>query len=376
MSHDQLLAVAERCHAAALDGARWPAALAAVADVTGGVDTTLEVRRGVGQVPIFFANGDRLPDHGVRNYLAHYSKVCPRIPYLDALPPGEVGFDHAFITEAEMDRDEFYADFLAPDRLRYFIGGSLRQPSEPANHVVAVHRSPAQGPASAAEIERMRRLLPHIGQAVDTFLRLRRHSDDERLLLDTLNGLACGVVLLDRRGRVVHVNAAAAAIVRAGDGLDLGGGRLRPSGPDARRALDRLLAAMLGGTLEAATVPGGSLYVPRRSGRPPYGLRLRRLPAAEDFGLPRPHPAIVLFIDDLADKVPPDAARIAAAFGLTRRQAELAAALYAGQSLRQHAATRGIGLSTARFHLYQLLARLGLRRQQELIRLIGTLSLD
>ncbi|MEQ9639208.1 MAG: hypothetical protein RIM84_04220 [Alphaproteobacteria bacterium] len=365
MARDQLLAVIGKCQAAALDGALWPAALAAIADVTGGVDTTLELRDQVAGAPVFFAHGARLPDDGVRNYLAHYAAVCPRIPYLDTLRPGQVGYDHDFISEAEMDHDEFYADFLARDGLRYFLAGALSG----AHRIVAVQRAQAQGHATPDEIARLSALLPHVGQAVDLFLRLRTADEGERRLLRALEHMPGGVVLLADDGRVCHANARAEAIARAGDGLSIAAGRLRPEMTAARQALERYLRDGMGEGLAS----GGDLYVPRPSGRPPYALRLRRLASAaedEDGALP----ALLVFIDEPGAGLPPSPARIAAALGLTQRQAELAAALYAGETLRQHAEARGIQLSTARYHLYQLMARLGLRRQGELIRLIAGLG--
>ncbi len=286
--------VIDRCYAASLDAGAWPAALTAVADYLGGTDTTLEAHRGPGTVPLFFAAGSRLPMHGIDAYIEHYSKVCPRIAYISARPAGEVGYDRAFLSESEMDRDEFYADFLAPDDLRYFLSATLANPPGPGVSFAAVHRSPRQGHASRDDARRMKRLIPHLRHALDTHLRLDAWAQRERSLLDMLGQLDTGVVLLDAAGRVLHANAVAEAIFRDADGLSAAGGRLGVTNAAARKRLDETLARFLGDALEAELRPGGEVVVPRPSGLLPYILSVRRLPpqpAGEGIGARRWRPS-------------------------------------------------------------------------------------
>ena len=277
-----LRTVIDRCYAASLDAGAWPAALTAVADYLGGTDTTLEAHRGPGTVPLFFAAGSRLPMHGIDAYIEHYSKVCPRIAYISARPAGEVGYDSAFISESEMDRDEFYADFLAPDRLRYFLSATLANSKGSGVSFAAVHRSPRQGHASREDARRMKRLVPHLRHALDTHLRLEASARREGALLELLGRLDTGVVLLDPAGRVLHANAIAEAIFRDADGLSAASAHLGVANADARKRLNEILARFLGDAMDAELQPGGEIVVPRPSGRLPYILSAAAPSAAAD----------------------------------------------------------------------------------------------
>lgn len=141
-----------------------PAALTAIADLLGGVDTTLEVHREVSAKPLFFAAGKRLPSVGIEDYLSHYAPICPRIPYFKTLAHGSVCHDYDFISEWQMDRDEFYADFLGPAGLRYAAAGILfNRPGKLGG--VYVHRSQSQGQADTSDLSALWRLVPHVARA-------------------------------------------------------------------------------------------------------------------------------------------------------------------------------------------------------------------
>jgi len=370
----QLVALIQTLYTASLDPTAWPIALTELADAVGGVDTTLEVHSGPGTIPLFFSCGNRLPGDGIEAYLAHYSKVCPRIPMIDAQKAGTVGVDYDFISESEMDRDEFYADFLVPAGLRYFMSACLTNcPGLPVSFA-AIHRSPRQGHASKREVARLRKLIPHLRQALDIHLRLHRQERREGALLDSFENVDEGVILLDNAGRAIHISAKADSILRAGDGIGLNGNGLMIADASAQQSYQTILAGFLDGSMSADLQPGGDVLVRRLSGRSPYILRVRRLPPRSIYDPAGLVPAAVVFLSDPEQETTIEAVRIAAVFGLTEKEAELVAALYAGCSLREHAAERGIRISTVRFHLYQAMAKMGVRRQTDMIRRLSRLS--
>jgi len=107
-----LLDVLDPLYAAALDEARWSDALGALNRTFAGSGTTLEVHAGDASLE-FFEQVD-LPDDGIDQYATYYHSVCPRLPFLRTLGAGRPARDAMHISEAGMDRSEFYADFLGP----------------------------------------------------------------------------------------------------------------------------------------------------------------------------------------------------------------------------------------------------------------------
>lgn len=364
-----LLGVVEAIYTAALDGGRWPAALTAVADLIGGVETTLEVHREVGAEPLVFFAGDRLPDLGIEDYLNHYAKICPRIPYLATLSAGSVDGDYAFISEREMDRDAFYADFLGSEDLRYFAAGVLMNRPGMLGGVY-VHRSPRQGHPEDSELALLSRLLPHLERSLDLALRLTNERGTETPFRDLLDLLPQAIVTLDQRGEVLFVNEAAAAILRKADGLALHKRQLHVADRTAKAQLSALLGNLLRNDLESGLSSGGQVVLRRPSGKPAFVMAVHRLAGLAAVFDDTAWPAVALFIYDPEVGTEPQASALAEAFSLTRREAGLAAALVQGQSLHEHAKARGVKISTVRTQLLSLMRKTDTHSQTELVRLL------
>lgn len=365
-----LLGVVEDFYTAALDGGRWPAALTALADLVGGVETTMEVHREVGAQPLFFLAGDRLPDLGIEAYLEHYAEICPRIPHLATLSAGSVCGDYDFISEKEMDRDAFYADFLGPEDLRYFASGVLvNRPGMLGG--VYVHRSPRQGHPDEAELALLGRLLPHLERSLDLSLRLTAVGGLETRFHDLLDRLRQAIVTLDRQGRVGFANEAAAALMKKADGLALHNRQLHLADAAAGAQLAALLRNLLRDDLNAGLSSGGQVVVRRPSGGPAYVLAVHRLAGVQAVFEEAASPAVAVFIYDPDLVAEPQAAALAEVFSLTRREAGLAVALLQGQSLQAHAAARGVKISTVRTQLLSLMRKTDTHSQAELVRLLA-----
>ena len=134
--------VIRQVYAAALDDTLWAPTLMAAADCLGAVGATVEIIDKTLAKPVFF-HGAGLADDGMADYVAHYAAICPRLPHVDRNGAGHVSYDGLFISEAEMDRNPFYAEFLPRDDLRYFIAGTLRNDANCIGLVTA-QRTPRQ----------------------------------------------------------------------------------------------------------------------------------------------------------------------------------------------------------------------------------------
>lgn len=365
-----LLDAVDTVYAAALDGGRWGRALTEVADLLGGVDATLEVHHRIGTRPFFFASGTRLPPVGIDAYLAYYAKVCPRIPYVASLKTGGVGCDHGFISEAQIDRNEFYADFLGPSRLRYFAAGMLvNKPGRLAG--VYVHRSPTQGHPGDSDLSLLSRLVPHVARSLDLHLRLKERAAGETRILDLLDRLPQAILTLDDRGDVLFANETAAAMLRHDDGLKLRDGRFRLGDTTANGLMVRILGDLLKRDLDAGMAAGGHVVARRPSGRAAYVLTVHRLSGVRETYEDAVIPAAAIFVYDPEMSTRPRASALAQAFSLTPREAALAVSLFEGWTLREHAEARGVTYTTERTHLRSLMLKTATHRQTDLVRLLA-----
>jgi hypothetical protein len=209
---DDLLTTIEAIYSAGLDAELWPQALAGVMRCVGGIGATLEFfDRQVLNLTEFYSFG--IPPANELAYLADYSALSPRLPYLLKLKPGELLWDYIVLDEQQMNHDPFYSEFLAPVGFRYFIGATL-QPTEQERTLFSVQRATKQGHAEKSHITAMRRLLPHVQQAVDVARRLKAAGGARHSLESGLDWLADGAALVRADGHLVYANEALQAIAR------------------------------------------------------------------------------------------------------------------------------------------------------------------
>ena len=133
----------------------------------------------------------------------------------------------------------------------------------------------------SAQIDMIKRLLPHIRQ----FVRVRQALASAEALGASLSGLLdnvrLGVIHLDRRGRIVEANDPARDILRQEGGLFDRDGFLSAWLPDDHADLERLLGralAAVGGQAAAS----GSMAVWRGPGLPPLTLHITPVGVQQD----------------------------------------------------------------------------------------------
>jgi DNA-binding CsgD family transcriptional regulator len=369
---DRLLLTIGAVHGAGLDERLWPRALAEVKNAVGGVAATLEVfDRTTSKLIELHAFG--LPPADEIAYLDHYAPLNPRIPALINGKPGGLVCDHSVLDERSMSRHPFYAGLLAPAGYRYFIGGTLSVRSREAC-LFSVQRARKQGHVGKKEIASMRLLLPHVQQAFETTVRLRRAGRKAGALMEALDWLADGALLLRADGTIAYANQAMQDIARQGDGIRLVQNHIAFDGVEAQRRFGSAysgIARLRSGDLRSSGT--ADFPVTRASGAPSYLVSLRPLPRTAGSADPQSAAAVAFVHDPLSRN--PDAQRLfREAFGLTEAEAALARALLDGIPLRRYASERAVSVNTVYTHLRRIKEKTRCNRLPELIRRLSDLQ--
>ena len=188
--------------------------------------------------------------------------------------------------------------------------------------------------------------------------------------LAALDLFGLGILIVDAPCRLLHANAAADAILARGDGLSCtGGGHVVARSHAETQRLHRLVAAAASPAAAAPSAAVGAVRVSRAEVRPALLVTVSTLPRAR-HALSGHRPMAVLLVADPQARAAPPIAALSALYGLTAAEARLAAALAAGQGLKNYASGSGIALCTARWQLQQVLAKTDTHRQSDLVRLI------
>jgi DNA-binding CsgD family transcriptional regulator/PAS domain-containing protein len=372
---DKILTTVEAIHSAGLDADLWPQALAALTDVVGGIAATLEIYKKLTfQLSEFHSFG--VPPADDTTYLADYMAINPRIPVVLTLKPGGLIWDSMVLDERGMNRDPFYADFLAPAGLRYFIGATLPC-SNQVHTFVSVQRAEKQGHVDQAAIARMQLFLPHVRQALDVARRLRGSSDARLSLEGALDWLTDGVALVRADGTIVYANEAMQAFVRRNDGI-----RIKKNAIDfaTQQARMRLQAAI--GDIcrrqnkEISSAAATDFAVAPASGDPPYLVSVRPLPGTHVRNQPHAGAIAMVFVHDPRGQGGAVTHLLRQIFGFTDAEVNLAQALMSGTQLIDYAQIRAVSLNTIYTHLRRIKEKTGCSRMTQLIRKLNELKLS
>lgn len=367
LSLDDLSLSLKRLYAASVEPSLWSEALRGLEDLTGSAGAVINFvpKLGLGEG---FVLAGRFSEDICAEFARDYMAICPRTTYAVRHQP-DLSYDSMILSEAEMDRDPVYRWFGGLG-LRYHVGGAL--PDVDGLHVnISLQRTPKQGHVEPADIAMFRRLRGHVEQALELGATISSLRGGARASLQILDRLPQGVILIGADREVLFANTAADALLSAGDGVVTRLGMLDVVPVVSRPRFGELLRGAIGLARGAVAGRGGWLSV-ERVAKPPLHLFIG--PIVIDLGTPlRARPAAVVIAHDRSRGLAASFEMLSGLFGLTPTEARLSALLGQGAVLEDAATRLGQSVGTARIHLKAIFAKIGVRRQQDLVRLVSEL---
>ncbi|CAN5148829.1 helix-turn-helix transcriptional regulator [soil metagenome] len=302
----------------------------------------------------------------VDSYFSHYGAIDGAVPLFASLPAGKMVAVSRVWSKRRLARDEFYNDFFRKLGLADSVGGNLIR-DERGTGMFTLQRDPLAGNFTRDDIAALERLVPHLRRAVQLHRALAPSRRAAVAFADGLEKMPFGLVAIDDRGRVWHLNKTAQDIVDRRDGLTVS----RDSGlSTVDRTAAQRLAQLIGSVLFGEERHAGGQLQVMRPGRAPYGVLVAPMPMgpASIFDTVGQRGALVLISD-------PDRSRngdLAAAmmrYGLTPAELDLLGDLAAGRTLQEHCERRRVTINTGKFHLKSLFSKTGARGQADLVRI-------
>lgn len=355
-------------YAAALDAARWREAWYAVTRYTGADSFHFFSLDLATATPNFGIVSDELPTRGLIEYDQYYGCIDPRRDIVAAMKPGELFVCHEHIDERFARRNEYYQDFLVRYDMRYAMGGSLAR-TESTDVFFALMRSGGIGHFTVDESQRMRRLVPHLQQAVGLFQQTSRLRELAGLGEAGLDLMETGVFATDAEGRVLYSNRLGEALLRQPGGLTMRQGVLTTAQQSLASRLSTALAVC------ASSGRPQSLRIALGGSGEGNFLHLTIALINGPHALLNINSSVRLLV--LAGRT--NARRVLTGpqlmqlFGLTAAEARLARALVQGLTPEIYAGQQSLKMPTVRAQLRAVFAKTGVRRQSELVRILATL---
>lgn len=241
--------------------------------------------------------------------------------------------------------------------------------------VIRGHSEP-QRPFSADDLELIGALLPHLSRALGLFARLRRQQAEKSIYEGCLDHLLLGCLLLDGDAQLLCVNQAARAIVDKHPDIELSHGRVQLQDRAAQRTLEKAIAKAIAARGQAAGAYRGELVRLHAQDGVLLGMLATPAPMLDYYYQGRHVPSVIIYLSELTESLAMQvsggsaAELIAQLLDLTRQEARLAALLACGQTISEAAGQMGIAVTAARNYSKNIYAKLGIKGQTDLVRIL------
>ncbi len=260
--------------------------------------------------------------------------------------------DQDITTADERARSDYYQDFAGSAGVPWFAACGLVSDRDGAIGV-SIQRSARQGPFDGEDLDRLRRIRPHVEAAMAFARNVADRAGTDRL--NALEAASVPAFVVNHEGVLRDLNPAGQALLETA--VTTRRRRLTAFDPAGRPAFERLIAAAAQGAVSDA-----DLMPLRLAGPAGSAVLARALPLRGDayrLGDAR----VILTLSPLADPDGASADVLAAAFALTPTEARVAHYLSRGLEVGEIAKVSGLSLGAVRFHVKAILPKAGVRRQ-------------
>jgi DNA-binding CsgD family transcriptional regulator/PAS domain-containing protein len=289
---------------------------------------------------------------------------------LSTLVPGTLARGEDYCPDEELESSEAYLGFLKAHDMHYGASAFLAK-SDRICTLLSVSRAKRAGPLTAAEMNRIRSLVPHMQRV----LRIQDDCADMGTQRQILHGLfdqtAVGFILLDQSGAVLAANAAARAVLDSGTVLRTENHLLRGACDCGDQALREAIQHALN---PLGKSPGGEVMALGKQRTDSAGplLRLLIVPArpGEILAPSSGSPAVVVYVFDPAAPPRVDRELLRRVFSLSKSETTVAVNLACGLSVAETADCLHVSPHTVRSHLKNLFLKTQTTQQSSLVSLI------
>jgi DNA-binding CsgD family transcriptional regulator/PAS domain-containing protein len=304
----------------------------------------------------------------VRAYEDYYSTINPWMSHAAIRPLGKVVRSDSMLEFRELERTEFYNDYLRPIDVQTGIGVTIRRDSG-CNFLFSVLGAWVEEAEAEAAIHSMQELVAHLQRAFDHYRRDPAWFHHGPLMENMADPPSVdGIVRVGLDMRVLFADRQAIRIAERVEDLSIGCfGKFDCTHPTLGSYIESELGAWRGG----ATPASSRVFHLRREGAPPIRVSVYRPGGGAAFFR---GPECFLRLEDPADGIAEASEEFAALHGLSESERQIVAALATGATLADIAMANGTSISTVRTQIKHIFQKTGLGRQAELVRHVSFMA--
>lgn len=354
---------------ASLEPELWPGVLGKAARYTPGITATLFAKDVNNRSFELHYQSGEVDQRYVQMYRDTYSRIDPLTTMHFFAEVGEPTSVVDLCPYHEFVETRFFKEWASPQGLIDFVGAAIEKRGTGVA-MFGVFRHESHGLVDDGARRRIRLMTPHIRRAVAIGRAIDLKSTQAATFLSVFDSMSASMFLIDAGGRIVHANASGYAMLEAENVVRADSGRLAPYDGKARHELREMFDAAGQGDA-ALGVRGIAFPILARDGEN-YVAHLLPLTSGErgrtgsSFGA-----AAILLIQKSSPAVPAIPEVIAKAYKLTPTELRILLAVAEIGGVSEVAEAFGVSETTIKFHLKNLFAKTGARRQADLVRLLA-----
>ena len=365
---ERLSSLIAEIYDAALEPATWPRVLERSASFVHGTASALFMKDFVRKTHNALYTWGYDPEF-IRRYPEKY------VP-LDPFTTGQLFFEidqpislSNIIPHAEFRETQFYKEMIRPRRWIDAIGVTLER-SVTTYVAFSVIRSEHEGVADTEALRRIGLIAPHVRRAVVISKVIDLHKVEAAALMDTLDGLAAAMFLVDTSGHIVHANAAGGAMLSGSNVLHAVADKLVAIDPRADRALQDVFKAADAGDAEVGS-KGIAVTLGEDNGERWLAHVLPLTCGARRKASTSYSAVAAVFVRKAAFHVPHPLETLVNLYRLTPTEMRVVMAIVEIGGVPEVAPVLGISETTVKTHLQRIFAKTGTKRQADLVKLVA-----
>jgi DNA-binding CsgD family transcriptional regulator len=298
-------------------------------------------------------------------YVREFQSICPRAKAHFERPLGTWLHSHEIFDEEFVARDRFYSEYV-PAYDAKFGSGMMFELDENTVATIALVRGHRRGPLDREERFWLQRLGEHLREAIIGYERVRKMAFEALAGHKLLMTFPYPMWLLDADRYLYFANPAAEREMRQEVRLGRHGRRLHARFTAVERALTQQISALMkSGHLASTTVD-----LRQNESDPPTWLHLSLIVPGRALGAFGERPQVLATLFDPRQVSSLDAFALSNLFRLTPTEAKVAAQIAEGMEPDKIAEANGTRVCTVRSQLSKVLAKLGVMRQAEVVRIL------
>ncbi|CDZ67176.1 DNA-binding protein with HTH domain [Neorhizobium galegae bv. orientalis] len=313
-------------------------------------------------------------------YLKHYTGN-PYARAFEKVRPNEIAVGNTLIDAGVVRHSAFYADICEPQDIfnqLFMPHASLHERGGIGG--VALFLSRQQDEQVLNAKARLERIAPHIARAIDLSLQMNQIGRGPGLAQRLIDAMSDAAALIDARGTIILLNAAAEALLKRADGLFISRSERPALSAHIPETSTRLANAIRQALIVAHggdTPFEGALPIHRPSGLPPYLLVVTPLAPAPfcEWDAVDGDARVLVHIVDPERKTRLQARQLQNIFHLTEAETRVAAMIGNGMNLPEIAQELGISPNTVKTHVGRCFGKTGTQSQAALAKLIASIPI-